>query len=483
MREFSHSLEAVVQRANSAVDAGNIETALRLIHDFVERIFTEPLCTGLVFSSRKLDALCMTIGRLTLRTGDNSLRDPWPERKDQPTEVYIISRLQRTGGHSRLVRDFISTQPGKNHLIISSEVGGPSDKDYFDRLFSMRDNVRFLRAPQGNLLARLQWMQATLVASRPERTYLLNHHQDSVAVSAVTPDVRTAGCFVHHGDHHLCLGVHLGHLTHIDLHPMGYGHCRQELGVDNVYLPLTVEDQGFMPMKSQFGHGGALTTATAAGFNKLEVPYHVSYLDAVVRILKETGGTHVHIGKLSPWGKRKIYREMRKLGIPEERFVYHEWVPSVWKTLQDHSVDLYIASFPYGAGLTLIEAMGAGIPVVLHRHVYSRVLSCLDLAYPSAFSWAHVEELLEYLKIVTPDDLRRDREIARQRYERYHSPAILSRCLSTTPSRYIDAPTSMAPFEPRWDEWAATVYAEVGFRHVLRRYAYRTVRKIRNRFT
>ena len=43
-----------------------------------------------------------------------------------------------------------------------------------------------------------------------------------------------------------------------------------------------------------------------------------------------------------------------------ERFIYMPWVPSVWKTLHDCRVDLYIASFPYGGGLTLIEAMGAG---------------------------------------------------------------------------------------------------------------------------
>ncbi len=50
--------------------------------------------------------------------------------------------------------------------------------------------------------------------------------------------------FYHHGDHHLCLGVYLSHLEHIDPHPMGYHNCRDALGIDNTYIPLTVDDKG-----------------------------------------------------------------------------------------------------------------------------------------------------------------------------------------------------------------------------------------------
>ena len=42
---------------------GSVEQALQLIHDFVERIMTEPLCSSQVFGSTMQDDLCQHIGK------------------------------------------------------------------------------------------------------------------------------------------------------------------------------------------------------------------------------------------------------------------------------------------------------------------------------------------------------------------------------------------------------------------------------------
>jgi hypothetical protein len=193
--------------------------------------------------------------------------------------------------------------------------------------------VRFLSAPRGDFGARLSWLQGALIGCNPEHVYLFNHHQDSVAVAAIQPGMGIKASFYHHGDHHLCLGVHLDHLVHIDPHPMGYHHCREMLGVENVYVPLTFEDKGPRPDTLPFAPGGVLTTATAARSNKIEIPYFVSYLDLIPRLLKVTGGRHIHIGRLTPWALWRLRRGMRKEGVPADRLVYLAWTPSVWRTL------------------------------------------------------------------------------------------------------------------------------------------------------
>ena len=78
------------------------------------------------------------------------------------------------------------------------------------------------------------------------------------------------------------------HLRHIDPHPMGYHNCRDRLGVDNVHIPLTFEDQGARDEGRPFAAGGVITTATAARSNKIEIPYYTSYLDVIPRVLKAT---------------------------------------------------------------------------------------------------------------------------------------------------------------------------------------------------
>ena len=476
---FDMSVRSVIKRAENFLNVGNVNCALRLVHNFVERIVAEPICTAQVFSSFELDHLCLRIGRHSLNSLTVTQEQHLSGCESVSTVVYVVSRLQRSGGHSRLVQDFIRAQPEKKHLILSTEVGGRSDIEFFSKLFGTKDNVCFVRAPGGDFEVRLKWLQSTLLSSQPEHVYLFNHHQDSVAVSAIVPELELEGSFCHHGDHHLCLGVHLSHLSHIDFHPMGFHHCRDELGIDNKYLPLTFEDKQSVPVETDFMQGGNLMTATAARWNKIEVPYYISYLDIIPRVLKATGGQHVHIGRLTPWALFRIYRQMRKQGVQSDRFIYIEWTPSVWKALQEHKVDVYLASFPYGAGLTLIEAMGAGVPVIMHEHMYSRVLSGLELAYPKAFRWSDPKKLLIHLKSLQPERLKRESYVSREQYEQFHQPEILNAYFYRSETIQFDVPDLSKDFSPRLDEWANYVASRLGFRYVAVKYLIRIIRKIK----
>lgn len=474
------SVSSLIRRAETALDDGRVNKALWLVHHLVERIVTEPLCVSQAFGSRDLDKLCLRIGRQNLSSLGVRQEDLWPLRTSRSRVVYVVSRLQRSGGHSRLVQDFIRAQPDKDHLILSTGVGGPSDEDYLSKVYADDDSVRFMSAPRTDLQSRLSWLQSMLACCQEEYIYLLNHHQDSVAVAALVPELGLKGSFLHHGDHHLCLGVHLDHFTHVDLHPMGYHHCREELSINNHYLPLTFEDKHFVPVQTEFARGGCLTTATAARFNKVEIPYYVSYLDTIPQMLKVTGGRHIHIGKLTPWALRRMRIQMRKKGVPADRLIYIEWTPSVWKSLQEHEVDVYIASFPYGAGLTLIEALGAGVPVIMHQHVHSRVLSGLELAYPEAFHWADPEDLYAHLASLEPKRLEPEKQLSRLRYEEFHRPEILKSYLHDTNSIQRPVPPLRSEFRPRYDEWAAWAESQLSFSRLVYRSVYRTFRKIRS---
>lgn len=456
---------------------------MRLVHNFVECVVTEPICAAQALASLDLDNLCLRIGRHNLAKLVISQEDILSDFQDAPTVVYLVSCLKRSGGHSRLVRDFIQSQPEKNHIILSTEIGGFSDAKFLSKLFAAEGGVRFERAPSGNLERRLTWLQSVLKSIRPEHVYLFNHHQDSVAVAAMVPELGIEGSFCHHGDHHLCLGVHLDHLNHIDFHPMGFHYCRDEFGIDNQYLPLTFEGEKYISSETNFMRDGKLITATAARSNKVEIPYYASYLDIIPRILKSTGGRHIHIGRLTPWGLFRIYHQMRKQGIQKDRFIYIKWKPSVWKSLQDNKVDLYLASFPYGAGLTLIEAQGAGIPVVLHEHMYSRVLSGFELAYPEAFKWSDTERLLKHLIEVTPYQLCMESRLARRHYESFHHSGILRMYFKDQEKWNPNIPSLAKEFKPRWDEWSAWVLSQQNFHQLAIRLMYRTFRKIRYLFS
>lgn len=473
------SIAQVQAAVESSILDGNLDLALVLVHDFVATIISEPLCTSHVFGSETLDRLCLQIGRASLaKTRMNfPLLSPVAGAR---TCAYVVSKLQKSGGHTRLILDFIHARPDLSHLVLSTEIDGKSDMGFLQEAFSKQGAVSMEIAPGKGLADRLSWLQQRLVTISPERTYLFNHHQDCVAVAAITPDIGLEGYFYHHGDHHLCLGVHQPHLKHIDPHPMGYYNCRGCLGIDNIYLPLTVADKGCRP-SMPFLSKDRLTTCTAAKSNKVEIPYYVSYVEVIPRLLKATGGKHIHIGKLTPWALFKLRRSLRQHGIDRSQFVYIPWVPSVWKALQSHSVDLYIASFPYGGGLTLIEAMGAGIPVAIHRHMTSPILSGIDLAYPGAFSWRDPKDLIDYCAFVTNDQLTRDSLAGREHYLRFHTDRSLVDFVNDPSSQGSVCARQSSEFSPAADEWALWMNNRLSLFNLLYRTVYRWLKRIRAR--
>jgi len=202
----------------------------------------------------------------------------------------------------------------------------------------------------------------------------------------------------------------------------------------------------------------------------------------IPKLLKATGGRHVHIGKLSASGLSRLRRGLAREGISPDRLLYLPWTGSVWKSLHEHEIDLYVASFPYGGGLTLVEAMGAGVPVALHNHIFSRVLSCVDLAYPEAFIWRQPEELLQRCANVTSNELQRESELARRHYERFHSADFLQRYLNEPDAPPLTPPPASDRFSVNTEEWSLWMEQRLNCRNLLHRTAYRAFRKIRARW-
>jgi len=400
-------------------------------------------------------------------------------KEKQQVFCYIVTKLQRSGGHTRVIESFIKARPEGRHIIYSTELDGRSDSVYVHDGIAGQTGVDFVQAPSGSYHQRLTWLQECLLRANPKKVYLFNHHQDSVAVAAIQPEMGLDASFYHHGDHHLCLGLYLPHLDHIDSNPMGYHNCRSVLGINNSFMPLTVDDRGDKPADWSFMREGTLTTCTAARSNKIEVSYFVNYLELVPKLLNATGGTHIHIGRLTPWALYKVRRGLRHYNIRPDRFIYIKWVPSVWQALHHFRVDLYIASFPHGGGLTLIEAMGAGIPIALHRHIFSRILSGVDLAYDGAYSWRYPEDLLNHCTSLSPHDLDRSSRSSRLQYEAFHSPDIFYGILSDaarTPPRPRDLSVD---FSIASDEWALWMERQLTTKRIITRAFYRSIRRFR----
>ena len=458
---------------------GNLNAALSSIEKLVNQVFCEPINTAQTFGSKGLDDICQEVGAINWKKLHN-IDALWTDKQldqSENTVVYIVSKLQASGGHSAVLADIIRLSPPSNTFILITGVGGKTDREAIQHRFKSLHNVSFEYAPRGKHIEKLDWLQRKILSLKPKDVWLFNHHQDSVAIAAVQPNATYKLHFYHHGDHNLCLGVHLDYADHVDIHPMGYHYCRDELNIINSrYLPMSLKDLGMRPSDMEFKSGSDFITCTAAGFNKVEVPYFIQYVDIIPSMLKASGGKHIHFGRLTPFALSKIRAGLRKLGIPESSFIYIPFVSSVWKALHEHQVDMYITSFPYGGARTLIEVMGAGLPVAIHSHCTSRLLGTFDMVYEGAFVWRNPNELYDFIHKIDISILKKHSKLARNRYLGFHTEDIIAKALLENASP-LAAPPLNDGYTPDNLQRALDITNQVSCLGAIRRLLYRNFRE------
>jgi hypothetical protein len=420
VQDYIRSIDAYIKN-------NHLNKALNDIHDLVLiNNLKKTTNTGLL-GSVTLDNLCSKIGQ---KTYTEIIKNKSKLIKNKNVNIYIVSKLEKFGGHSRLLKDFIDVFPEKNHVILITDKIPKKDYEFFNKFLLHKKNVSVQLSLDASRENKLIWLQKKIIQVSPENIFLFNHNQDSAAVAAIQPEMNIPTYFFHHADHSLSLGLFLKNVTHIDLHKRIYENCKNLLGIYSTYLHLYSNDRGVK--KSQFMKDGYLITATAGGRNKIEKSYFIDYTNAIPLLLKSTNGKHIHMGALSYYALFKIKFNLLRFNLKQDQFIYLRWVPSVWDELKSRNVDLYVNSFPLGGGLSIVEAMGAGIPLAIHSHNNIKFYTegSLGIAYPDVFSWKRLDELINFCLQLTPLKLIMLSNIARSYYlENYNSDNLRSKVL------------------------------------------------------
>lgn len=389
--------------------------AMVRIKSFAEQIIHDPESVGVVFASRELDALCEKIAG-----GYYALRRCAPIKSTRGT-VILASELVKAGGHVELIKDYLALNLFEHPVRVALT-------DLFDRFdhatiaeWQSTLGCEVFVAPQGRLDEKLDALAACLADWNPSTIVSMGHNQDVVCVVVAHAPGAQKRYYVHHGDHHLSLGVTCDTFQHVDLHNVGYELCGTRIGVaKQLFWPISAVRAA--EVKTRFLERGVLTTCACGRMSKFESEsYPVRYEHAVALVLKASGGCHVHIGDLSEDFLRRIYRELDAEQVSRERFIHIEWVPSLPTALIENEVDVYLTSFPFGGGKASIEAMSVGVPVVVHESYRSRNHGGGDLAYPSSYSWSQYDELFRIFSQWNEASLREHAEAARRHFERYYS--------------------------------------------------------------
>ena len=373
---------------------------------------------GLPPNSSYLDDICQKVGAENYSKLESISNNH--KIASKPLVILIASNIKNSGGHSSFIDDLVGINE-KEILVLLTNIGGNTDFKAIREKYKNLKKVKIIKSPNGNFLKKLNWIQNNLINLNPSYVYLVNSNEDSVAIASVQPEKSYQVKFFHHADDRLSLGSSIKYFRHFDLNPNCFFHCRDFLKhSSNVYLPLTSYDFGVSKSSHLISKKEGLISCTVASFNKIEVNYYVNYKNYVHKILKASKGKHIHVGKLSFYSLFYIRISMFLNNISQNRFVYFRNTESVWKFFLKNKVNLYIGSFPYGAGKTIIEAMGAGITLLLHRNPYARIYGGVDLAYKGVLQWTDPKDLLKIINEINNKSLVKHSIKSREHYEKFH---------------------------------------------------------------
>lgn len=397
---------------------GDYSGALENLKQFIISVMNMESTPGEVVGARKVDELCELIGDSYFSRFFQASVEDKPFESSDKRVVILCTGLYKYGGTSLVISDLVKAHPGYECTVIATNYLDdmtPEDLE-LSRIGSSGATVSV--CPKGDARKKLHWLIQQLLDIAPSRIFLLNHHQDSVMISAARPFVdRTKVIFYHHADYNMCLGVHLKGAIHVDPHNVGFYNCRTKEGIsDNTYLPLTVDDLGVNRVGADFMRTNELTTCSSGHYLKFRNFYLYPYADLIVDRLKFQNGTHIHIGALLEPDIARMRKKLIDHGIDAARFVHIPWTASLWETLVKNEVDLFIGSFPIGGARTTIEVMGAGIPILMPQNYLSRFFSSRDIVYPDAFLWKYPVDFSNVLADITAESLAAHSARARAHY-------------------------------------------------------------------
>jgi hypothetical protein len=437
----------VIQHFRDLVRRDQLDTALRAMFEFVREMEANAAFSGKPFPFPLLDDVCEEIGSVS---AFELLAAKRPSI-DADHDLVLMTETVAQGGHAEIVRDLADL--GERPLVIVAT-------NLHDRkialLPELADHPRVLGVVELNdrtLLARLRAAQALIANPAAHRVLVMCHGPDPVAIAAAAPVDNKPVLFFHHCDHTPALGSFMKHAFHIDLHNLAFEQCRIHLGIDTGYVCMTSREGKVCRAQGRYAEP-TFKSATCGSEGKLTtLRYPIPYSDVVVRLIRARGGLHFHVGSLSDEFVNAIQDALDEARLPRQSFIHVGHVNGFREIIEALEIDLYLPTLPQAGGKALIDAMSAGVPILVHENAIDRLWGGRDLVYPTAPSWSTLLELEDRLELFGDAGYWRDQTMASRAYfEKYHANALFVRMLRANGRLPEAIPPPLKPYRPGLNE-------------------------------
>jgi hypothetical protein len=293
---------------------------------------------------------------------------PVERPKSNDNVCIVLTQIYAVGGHSKIAQDISRIVGAERCTIILTDLYGNTTYAQISRsnLTKMGYFCRSFMALKSKTAAeKCIELYALLRAVDPGRIFLLNHHSDVAAVAA-TYMFKGVTEFVHHGDHLPCLGATLDYSTHADVTYTCHQICKAS-GLDAEYVGMTLPDlRAATGVKASTGGPTVLATCgSVAKYQHGNRDCRYRWSDWAVAALKDNDHVFLHFGPPTDELVADVEGALKAAGIDPARYRFMGSVPSLQQALVDHGVDVYVASYPETGGRANLEALAAGLEVIV----------------------------------------------------------------------------------------------------------------------
>ena len=384
-----------------------------------------------VYKSEFLDSFCETLGFVEMVKHGYT---PHNTVVQNPNNIMIaVSNLTTTGGgvyHE--IKDIINMYADYNVYLLWTDVDGPDKLD--NKVKQQLESFKNLTCIYGQAKTtnKLSNLCDKIIQIAPAKIYHYCGH-NNVFLSALIQSMLSKNICIFSFDHGFSLGLdNTNYNTYIAKRPMDYEILANEYGAKVIFMPCWNPDKiGCNRYKPFNGHSALVTACAAARYYKLSSGNY-GYIYNVIRLLKRTGGKHIHYGPIPDTELKSIYTQLAANGLPQDCFINIPWAENLSESMYNECVDVFIEPFPTVSYKITLDVLSAGIPVITHKS-YMR-MGITDFIYPNHMEWSNVDEFIDILSNVTSSQLSEYSKLSREYYEQNHMPSVLSKYFTTETS-------------------------------------------------
>lgn len=275
--------------------------------------------------------------------------------------LHICSEVYTSGGHSKLLYNWIKNDSSKKHTILSIRLSLEEIKDISDFYLTDSISVGHISVKSPSKIESIN-----LLNQQPLNDYdviVLHIHPDETITSIVLSqkDITTPICFINHADHVFWLGTSIADLV-LQIR-------ESSISIDEERRDILKERQFFLPIpietaqntedensNSETNFIKILSTGTAYKYNPNE---HYNFLKEAYKIVEENSNILFNIvGINADSDYAKEYQH--------ERIFLHGIVSSQRLAEIEETTDIYIEGFPMPSFTALLQVALRKIPFALH---------------------------------------------------------------------------------------------------------------------